>query len=193
MPTENIFANISAIILAAGQGRRIGKPKWQLIHEGKNFLEIIVAKLLNCGIADIVCVQRGGDKDIGLIGNKLKIAINPRPEIGMISSLYYGLQTAGLKDGYLIFPVDHPFVSEATITKLCNIFEKQQNAFIFPSYLGASGHPIIIPSGVAKELEPKYFADNLRQFLHAQKCSVVKVDVDDQGVLKNINFREDLK
>ena len=49
---------IAALILAAGKGSRIGKPKWQLTFNGQTFLEIIYTCLEKAGISQKICMVR---------------------------------------------------------------------------------------------------------------------------------------
>jgi CTP:molybdopterin cytidylyltransferase MocA len=184
---------VSAIILAAGKGERIGQPKWQLVYDGKSFLEIIVTKLVNCGFDDIVCVMSGEVVLPSAISSNVSFAINPVPEEGMLSSVYCGIQAANLKDGCLLFPVDHPFVTEVTIKQLLDGFQNQPDAVICPAYQSKFGHPIIIPGQIAQKINLNYFAKGLSQFLREQNCNVIKIDVADEGILRNINFRKDMK
>jgi CTP:molybdopterin cytidylyltransferase MocA len=109
------MSDLTAIILAAGKGSRIGAAKWQLLYQGKTFLDTIVTKLSACGILDILCVvQSTSIPDC----NRVKLIINPEPEQEMLSSIYYGVKGAPLSKAYLIFPVDFPLVSKETINSL---------------------------------------------------------------------------
>lgn len=182
---------LATIILAAGRGSRIGKPKWQLIHSGKSFLEIIVDKIIESNYDKniIICVASADS-----IPNepRVKIAINPDPGKGMISSVYYGVQANPDALGYLLIPVDHPFVAIETFTKLKNVFLKYPDCIVCPTYEGRKGHPIIVPNNLAAKITTKNFLGSLRDFLISQGAKLKCVAVNDANILKNINTQQDL-
>jgi len=50
--------NLSAVILAAGSGSRIGLPKLKLQIEGKYFVNVIIEKLISADIKNVSVVIR---------------------------------------------------------------------------------------------------------------------------------------
>ena len=127
--------DIAVIILAAGQGKRIGMPKWKLKIDDINFLSIICNKLKEVGFKNIYCTYR--ENSLPDYPN-IKYIINKTPEYGMISSIYYGIKRASKYSGYLIWPVDHPFSSVQTLSILCKEFLNKQN-MIRPVYNNRGG------------------------------------------------------
>ena len=183
---------IAALILAAGAGGRIGKPKWQLEFEGKTFLEILCDKLsaVQLQLTDVICVKR---KEFGIKNSLLKHVINPTPEYGMISSLYYGVKAYPNYDAYLIWPVDHPFVEISTISELKKAFETSHRKVIRPIFKGTPGHPIILPKAVAEKMLSPNFDGGLRNFIKQYDVKIADITVDDENILKNINTTADLE
>ena len=182
--------NISAVILAAGSGTRIGVPKLKLTHRSEFFVNIILKCLKSGGINDVVCIIRK-DEEEWFKQNALSVQylINDNPETGMIHSVYLGINHfKGLK-GVIVFPVDHPFVKTETITKLKNEFEENNESIVKPLYDGVSGHPIIIPKRLFGFING---SDNLNLVIQKSGLRVLEVIVKDEGILKNINYAEDL-
>lgn len=182
---------IAALILAAGEGGRIGMPKWQLKSEGKTFLEIICGKLVLAQITDAVCVKR---KKFNIENSALKYVVNPVPEYGMISSVYHGIKACPGYEAYLIWPVDHPFVSAATVDKLNSALSSVDPsiAVIRPSYLGKTGHPIILTKLASEKLSSPTFEGGLRNFIRQHELKCIDIAVEDENILKNINTTADL-
>ena len=75
------------------------------------------------------------------------LVVNPRPELGMFSSIQLGVAASAGCSGLLIVPVDHPFVAVSTYLLLAQAFLQNPDAIIKPACDGRSGHPIIIPHG----------------------------------------------
>ena len=176
--------DIGAIILAAGAGRRIGQPKWQLRYQGKTFLDIIVANLCESGINDIVCVVRS---DSVPPKSNIIISINPHPENGMFSSIFRGVQAIPRASGYMIFPIDHPLVTVETLKLLQENFLFDKNIAVSPIYADCPGHPIIISSHIAHKITNSDFAGGLKSFLVQEKAKMKFLEVNDKGSVTNIN------
>ena len=165
-------------------------PKWKAEFEGKTFLEIIKDKVINAGIPDITCVIR---KDSPPNIKSIRYAINPNPESGMFSSLFYGVNIFLQRQGYLIIPVDHPFFECETLVKLIAVFQAQMDAGVVrPRYRKRAGHPIIISASLAGQIPKGDYDGGLKKFIEDANCSIKNIDVDDHGILKNINRVEDL-
>jgi len=181
--------NITAIILAAGKGKRMGTPKWQLPFNDSTFLSTIIDNLFAAHIECIICILSRSFK-----GNdpRIQYAINPKPEKGMITSIYTGIHSTTPHKGYLIIPVDHPYIKKETYTKLVEVFEKNTDSVIRPTYHGKIGHPLIIPEKIAPLIPNADFPGGLQYFLIRTKAECIDVEVDDPGILKNINTPEDL-
>lgn len=199
--------HLTAVIPAAGSGSRIGKPKWQLQYQGKNFLDIIIQKLLATSIKNIICVHNPQSIPEH---KSCDFVVNSNFKNGMLSSIYCGIQydlrlSPNRSNSYLIFPVDHPFVALSTIVALKNEFcclikmitcpedKFNRNYTIVPTYEKKAGHPIIISNSLAEKITPQYFALGLKKFLQVQNSREHKVSVSDRGILQNINTLHDLE
>ncbi|MDP2172146.1 MAG: NTP transferase domain-containing protein [Candidatus Cloacimonadaceae bacterium] len=169
MPSDQIIA----IIPASGKGRRFGMPKAEAVLAGKSFADIIKELLHSAGIAQVHCPK---NLETGSMLETLRHAISE------------------LKDqqalGYLIHPVDHPFVKASTIKLLIETFKSLPDSTIRPSFQGKSGHPVIVPSWLNIDADDN--DKGLAGLIRSQVCTVIDIPVDDEGVLRNINSPEAL-
>jgi len=148
------MTNISAIILAAGYGRRIGKPKLMLETDGMSYAEIINNKLSNCKVKEsLFVINTDSEAWSRKTLPEIKYIINPRPDEGMLSSILLAYKQLSASKNIMIFPVDHPFVSKETLDSIIEASTINQECVIKPEFDGKSGHPVIIPSS----LLAKYF------------------------------------
>lgn len=185
--------NLSALILAAGKGKRIGKPKLMLEFKEKSYLSIVADNLKEAGIENIFCVVRkeflnwasGNVKGVSLL-------VNPFPENGMISSVQIGLKETVNSDGVVIIPVDHPFVSTDTVKLLIESFCINPESLIKPVFNSVSGHPIIIPPELSKKILSSGINKTLDVVIRESFVKKIGINTDDPGVIKNINTPEDL-
>lgn len=136
---------IIGIILAAGEGRRMGGPKALLQIEGESFLAR-AARLLATGGAQRVVAVLGHQaervrREAGC-GDDVVFAENPRYRDGMLTSIIHGLDQAEPlgADAVLIHPVDHPLVEPETVARVVAALEAGAVVAV-PSFQNRRGHP----------------------------------------------------
>jgi len=159
-----------AVILASGKGRRFGLPKSEARVNNELFSDLIQRTLNAAGIKDIILAK---DLCTSSMLETLRLAIA-------------GHNTPA--DYYLVFPVDHPFVSPASILKLC--FSITPDTIIKPLFQGRTGHPIIIPASL--DLKRDDHHQGLARIIKDSRLPSLCVEVNDPGILRNINRPQDL-
>ena len=167
---------VVAIILASGKGIRFGKPKAEADWGGQTFIGRITETLHSAGVKHIHNAVGYGTVDmLGTLKQAVQ-EINKQPNPGC--------------SGYLVFPVDFPLVQPQTITTLLEEHLSKPEAIIRPSYYGFSGHPIIIPYSLNLDADDKN--KGLRGIIYHSGLPVYDVQVEDEGIHRNINRPEDL-
>src|SRR4051794_32861229 len=104
-----------ALILAAGAGTRLGGVAKALLRlpDGRTFLDAILEL---AGPAPVVVVAAPfGAEVAAAVAGRAEVVWNPAPERGMIASLVAGLAAIPDADVALVWPVDHPRVTAATV------------------------------------------------------------------------------
>ena len=188
------MSTVAAIILAAGQGQRMGQPKLFLEIGGRTFLETAIATLEAAGLADIVVVTRADcAKRAAQLAGTHRVVVNPDPERGMLSSLAVAVRELPDADGYLVLPVDHPRVGAAAIASLLQAFSAGRGTVVKPIHDGRAGHPVIIPRRLARDLPSGDVGGGLAKVIADSGVPVELVTVDDPGILKNVNEPHDLE
>src|SRR5258708_17036067 len=101
----------AAIVLAAGESRRMGRPKQTLPYGDSTILRSVVSAVENSSVDSLTVVLGFNREEVqaALQESKARLVINPEPERGMLSSVQYGIQSlAGTPDALLIIPGDQP-------------------------------------------------------------------------------------
>ena len=186
--------NISAVILAAGSGKRIGTPKLKLKIGEDYFVNLIVSKIKSTGIENILCIIREADKDwFKKFALPVSYAVNSNPESGMVHSVLLGINHFKDSSAIVIFPVDHPTVKPETLASLIKVFSENTSSIIKPRFKNQSGHPIIIPKCLFHYALKSNGNDNFKTIIQSSNLPVIYVNIDDEGILKNINLKSDLE
>ncbi len=191
----NRYSDIKAIILAAGSGERIGKPKAFLKFRQHTFIEEIYKQLHIAQLTKIAVVTTISQYPL-LKQLSLPITeyiLNFVPQFGQFSSIRLVLITAEktLK-GVLLIPVDHPAVRAETFSVLIHHWlANAKKNIIVPLYNSQPGHPVIIPSTFFPHLIAAPQKYTLRIFLEEVKDRIQLVKVTDPGITLNINTWQD--
>jgi nicotine blue oxidoreductase len=136
---------IVGIVLAAGEGRRMGGPKALLPMGETTFLAHACGLLSRPGVSATVAVIGAGAARVRA-GTRLPpdvtVVENPGWREGMLSSVWRGLDAAEAlgAEAILLHPVDHPMVAPETVDRV--VAALKEGAFaVVPARQGRRGHP----------------------------------------------------
>jgi CTP:molybdopterin cytidylyltransferase MocA len=185
----------AAVILAAGKGGRIGQPKHRLQTGGETFLDVIVRLAQNAGCSPVVCVvaQEEAEQIRGGINEGLIVVVNPDPARGMLSSLREAMPHVQDAPGMFVFPVDHPYITARTVDILVKMAIVQPDDVVKPEYVGRGGHPVYVPAGLFAMIRRAGGDASLRTIISDSQVRVLRILVDDEGVVHNVNTPGDLR
>ncbi len=187
---------ISAILLAAGNSGRMGRPKALLPYKNSTFINHILTNLESAGCSPIVTIL---GKHSSLIlensrAGQYEYAVNEKPEEGMISSIQLGIKILPENSiGFLLALVDHPAVQQTTYKRMINAALENPDQIIIPEYKGRRGHPVYIGRQFFEQLLNAGAKQTARDIINTNKEIVKYLDIDDPGILTDIDFPEDLK
>jgi molybdenum cofactor cytidylyltransferase len=184
---------IAGIILAAGASTRMGSPKALLDYRGETFVERLVRLFARVCNPVIVVLGEHPEPIRARVEGRAEIVINPDPDRGQLSSLQTALAALPPKaDGFLFTTVDCPAVEPETVSQIVARFKRRDPAtlLVIPAYRGRHGHPVCAASALADEflaLSPKAQA---RDVVHRHLAETVYIDVDDAGILVDVDDAE---
>jgi len=187
-----------AVVPAAGSAERFGGTKLLALIDGEPLLDRTIAALLEGGVDQIVVVV-GPDadelkRDVNAFSDpRVWPVVNPDPSRGMFSSLQAGMSEAQIKwgDALVVLPADMPFVQPATVRLLLATFAAR-SAIVSPRSNGKRGHPVILPPDLRDEIRSADALLTLHDILKRHPDLRVDVDVEDRGVLRDVDRPEDL-
>jgi len=182
---------VSAIVLAAGSSQRMGRSKQLLPLGPKPVIRHCLDGIISAGILDIVVVLGTDGEEIAaaVSGMPVRTVVNPDPRSDMAGSVRLGLRQADrASTGVLICLADHPLVSSGTIKGLLNVHHSGPDSILIPLYQGRRGHPTLFPR---KAIEDIFSLETLRDVIARRAGSVRAMDVDDEGVVLDLDTPED--
>jgi molybdenum cofactor cytidylyltransferase len=187
---------IAALILAAGESRRMGSPKALIPYHGLTFVEHLLAATRLARIGETRVVLGAGAEEIRgrLQVRESQIVINDVWESGPLSSIQAGLRSLP-EDGVeaaLICPVDHPLVTLRLIGAIVAAFDRSGKAIVLPTYLGRRGHPVLFASRLFSELMGAPLDVGARAVVRAHRGEIEEVATEEEGVVLNLNDPEAL-
>ena len=137
-----------AIITAAGTSSRMGDFKPLMPYEGTTILQVIIRKLRECGVTEIVIV--GGYRfdevaEIARTENVDAVFNDGYQTNHMFDSICMGMRSIYAKaDRVFFWPVDVPGVRIKTVKKLLKDADNSDVSAIVPYYNNEPGHPMLI-------------------------------------------------
>jgi molybdenum cofactor cytidylyltransferase len=189
------------IVLAAGESRRMGRPKALLPcpPDGHTFITQAVRTLHTGGVAEVGVVGRVQDSalrnEVSRQARPVAYLENPSPERGQLSSLLVGVSYAEAcdADAVMVLPVDIPSVKAATVQSLREAFDLGADPIVRAVYQGRHGHPVIFARLVFAELRAADHSVGAREVLRRDPARVREVAVDDAGVLRDVDEPDDYR
>lgn len=193
---------IPGLILAAGRSERMGRSKALLPcgAGGEPFVRVLARALCAGGVADVIVVGRTDAADlraeveaVEVTSLPVRFVENADADAGQLSSLLAGLGVAdrpGVR-AILMTPVDAPLVTAGTVARLLAEFSSSGAPIVRAMHHGVHGHPVIFSRAVFGELRRADPSLGAKAVLRAHERAIRNVEVDDPGVVADIDTPED--
>lgn len=186
---------ISALILAAGESRRMGQPKMLLKWGQTTVLGHVISTFQQAGIQDIVVVVGGAREQVEEIVHQstARSVFNTEYANGeMLLSLQRGLGAQSPEtQATLIALGDQPQLQEGTVRLICETFQSGKTRLTVPSFQRRRGHPWLVARSLWKEILEMRPPQSPRDFLNQHAQEIHYVQVQTSSVLADLDTLED--
>jgi molybdenum cofactor cytidylyltransferase len=187
---------IGAVVLAAGQSRRMGRPKMLLPwRDNCTMIGHVVSTLLEAHIDPVVVVGGANFDQLqgALTGLPVRLAYNDRfAETEMLASLQIGLRQLDTDtNATLIVLGDQPTVEVAVVHAVVEAYHRSRAHLVVPSYQMRRGHPWLVARDLWQEIMTLPLDSSLRDFLNQRAGAIAYVVVESPGILKDMDTPED--
>jgi len=187
---------IWAVVLAAGESRRMGTQKLLLPFGGATVVESVVRAALDSSLDETLVVLGADAARIrqALKSYPLTFATNKDYRLGMLSSVQAGFRAlpAGAEAAVVMLG-DQPAIPAAVIDGLVRAFRRKGWGIAVPVHGGRRGHPLLVGTAFRDEVLALDPAVGLRQLVLAHPEAVEEVAVDEAAVLTDMDRAEDYK
>ncbi|MDX1643950.1 MAG: nucleotidyltransferase family protein [Thermoanaerobaculia bacterium] len=191
-------AGVVAVVPAAGRSKRMGRDKLLLPWGETVVVGAVVDALERGGAGEIVLVVRPDNRALRrwAAGARVRVALNRRPERGMLSSIREGLEALGgaaqlaKRHRLLVSPGDQPALGAATVRAVVEALARGADVAV-PVVDSRRGHPLGVAGeaiAAIPELDPSV---GLKALLELYEPTVVPVS--DPGAIEDLDRPEEYR
>ena len=190
---------ISALILAAGESRRMGKQNKLLLPIGGEALLVkLVSSVCASDVGQVIVVIGHEAEKIRRELNEfpLNFVYNPNFSEGMTTSIKYGVKVASHEcDGLLICLGDMPFINTSEINKLIHAYVKNRtkgkDLIVVPVFKRQHGNPVLFSIEFRNDILEHKKESGCKEVIMKNSDSVMEIEMDDEKMLLDVDTMED--
>jgi len=191
-----VGSRTSAIILAAGSSTRMGAAKQLLRLDGRPLLQHVLDNVRASDVREIIVVLGASAEVIRgeINARNARVVLNENYREGMGTSLKAGLSAVHSEaEAALIILADQPFVRPETLNRLITEHVRSKAQIVIPLYRGFRGNPVLLDRAVFPEVMALGGDIGCRAIFGDHLAGIVKVSVDDVGILLDIDRKSDFE
>jgi molybdenum cofactor cytidylyltransferase len=186
---------ISALILAAGESKRMGTPK-MLLPWGETTVLGQVIRVFNAAAINDVIVVTGGAREaveqIAEASGARTVFNQDYASQEMLNSLQAGLHAMDPNaEAALIALGDQPQIQENTVSVIVEKYVQTGASLVVPSHRMHRGHPWLIARNLWDALFRMRSPETPRDFLHQHAQQILHIELDTPTILQDLDTLED--
>ena len=185
---------ISAILTAAGESTRMGRPKSLLLWKGVPLIRYQVDQILAAGVDEVIVVLGHLHEHTApyAAARRTRTVVNADYRQGKTTSVLKGITSADpTATDILLLAVDQPRTAKVVDKVIASHVEA--NALITsPRYGGRGGHPLLFSASLRSELESiTDEGQGVREVFDVHRAEVNYVEFDDPIIRLDLNTPQD--
>jgi molybdenum cofactor cytidylyltransferase len=207
----NLVPGVVGVLLAAGQGERFGGDKLLTLirvdgtaradaradgrapRSAREFVGVMACRQLLRALPRVVAVVRPNDAAlaVALGAAGARIVRCAHADAGMGASLACGVQATRDATGWVVALGDMPWIATSTIARVAGAIAEGATVAA-PFYRGQRGHPVGFGAPCFEALATLTGDEGARSIVTSHRDSLVRLDVDDAGTLRDVDRMADL-
>jgi molybdenum cofactor cytidylyltransferase len=195
-----VTAHYAGVLLAAGSGSRFGGdkllaplPRATHLAAAGTAIGVAACRHLRAALADTIAVVRPGDARVTAVLAECgaRVVECPNASDGMGASLAFGVASARDAQGWIVALADMPWIAPATVEHVVSALANGAD-IAAPSYRGERGHPAGFSARYRDALLALKGDEGARSVLAANINRLTVIEVDDPGVVRDVDRASDL-
>jgi len=187
---------ISAIVLAAGQSKRMGGDNKLIKKYNKKYLiNHIIGTLIKSKVNKIIVVlgfQKSKVRKITIKNKKINFVFNKNYKSGMASSIKTGLKRISKRSiGFLIVQADMPLISKKIVNTLCYAVRNSNKEIVAPIYKRKMGNPIGFKRSMTRILNKTSGDSGAKKIILRNKKKLGLIKINSKSIFKDFNTKRD--
>jgi len=187
---------IWAIILAAGESKRMGSPKMLLPFAGITIIEKVVENVLSSNVDKTLLVLGSDAAEIRRIINSYPVmhCYNEDYKNGMLSSVKCGI--SNLPQGFraaMIMLGDQPMIGSYVIDAIIKAYNQSGKGLVVPVCGNKRGHPLLTGNKYRKEIVDLDGPEGLKELLKRHPDDLFETEINDSSILRDIDTFEEYR
>jgi molybdenum cofactor cytidylyltransferase len=185
---------IWAVVLAAGESRRMGTQKL-LLPFGDTSVVAAVVRSARASRAGRTLVVLGADRAavrLELEPRGVEFTVNEDYRLGMLSSVQAGFRALPADaTAAVVMLGDQPFLPSRVVDSVIGAYEAGGKGIVVPTFQGRRGHPVLVDLKYRDEVLAFDPADGLRRLMRAHPGDILEVEAGDANILRDLDTPED--
>lgn len=190
-------ANIAAIVLAAGIGKRAGRNKLLLDIDGEPmFMKAVRAAVKSkASPVFIITGYKAPELEEYMENVDVNILYNPSFHSGIKTSINLGLKSVpNFCDGVIILPADMPNITDEHLNKMIDVFDKSKNKqLVMTSYKDTKNNPILWSNTLYDVADVVAENSDIRPIFMEHVDYTKYVEVKNEDEVFDVNFPVDVE
>lgn len=192
-PVIECWRHVSAVVLAAGGSRRLGRPKQLLPVAGKTMIQHALDVVMSTSVDQVIVVLGHAAAEIAPhIPAGCQTVLNPDWEAGISSSIQTGLQAVQRQAEAVLFVLaDQPLLTGTALERILCAYYGTTKAIVTPVHHGQRGAPALFDRSLFAALRSLSGdvggREVIRQFAH----EVLPVEMDAPEMFLDVDTASD--
>ena len=173
---------VKAVVLAAGESRRMGANKLLLPLAGRPLLDHVLGRL-EAYPTVVVTGHKPEEVEPLALRRGAQVVHNPRYKEGMTTSFQAGLKAAVEADAVFLCLGDSLGASPGLLARMVERMEESDALLVSPLYQGRRGHPVLVSGRLFPQILALGPGETLRNLFQAHDSRHLHVEGDIWTVL----------
>jgi len=190
---------VSAILLAAGESKRMGEQdKLFLKYKGNWIINHVMQNLWASNKSELIIVMNNNDNELlnGQKSDEIQVVVNPDFRKGMTTSIQAGVKAATESaTGYIICLADQPLMKKEDyneiITRFELLYKHDPKCIVVPFFEGVKGNPVIFSSAYRDAILNHKNMEGCKEIVQANQSNVYRIEMTNDHILRDVDTPTD--